>query len=79
MHQAFAKVGLTPDVVITARDSDVIKTYVRLGLGVGLVAQMAISAQEDPDLVFMDASHLFSQSHHLDRLSPWRAAAQVHV
>jgi LysR family cys regulon transcriptional activator len=46
LHQAFAK--------------DVIKTYVRLGLGVGLVAQMAISAQEDPDLVFMDGSHLFS-------------------
>ncbi len=60
LHQAFAKAGLTPDVAITARDSDVIKTYVRLGLGVGLVAQMAINAQEDPDLVFMDGSHLFS-------------------
>jgi LysR family cys regulon transcriptional activator len=60
LHQAFTKAGLTPDVAITARDSDVIKTYVRLGLGVGLVAQMAVNAHEDPDLVFMDASHLFS-------------------
>ena len=34
--------------------------YVRLGLGVGLVAQMAVNSQEDPDLVFMDASHLFA-------------------
>ncbi len=60
LHQAFTKAGLTPDVAITARDSDVIKTYVRLGLGVGLVAQMAVNAHEDADLVFMDASHLFS-------------------
>jgi len=60
LQQAFAKAGLTPDVAITARDSDVIKTYVRLGLGVGLVAQMAVNPKEDGDLVFMDASHLFS-------------------
>jgi len=60
LHQAFARAGLTPDVAITARDSDVIKTYVRLGLGVGLVAQMAVDPQEDADLVAIDASHLLS-------------------
>jgi LysR family cys regulon transcriptional activator len=60
LHQAFARAGLTPDVAITARDADVIKTYVRLGLGVGIVAEMAIDAHEDADLVSIDASHLFS-------------------
>ena len=42
LHGIFAKEGLVPNVVITARDADVIKTYVRLGLGVGIVASMAI-------------------------------------
>lgn len=59
LQQAFAKAGLTADVAITARDSDVIKTYVRLGLGVGIVAQMAVDPREDADLVAIDASHLF--------------------
>jgi LysR family cys regulon transcriptional activator len=45
-------------VAITARDADVIKTYVRLGLGVGIVAHMAID-QDDMDLKAIDASHLF--------------------
>jgi len=60
LHEAFAKAGLTPDVAITARDSDVIKTYVRLGLGVGIVASMAIVAGEDDDLAVLDAAHLFA-------------------
>jgi len=60
LQQAFAKAGLTPDVAITARDADVIKAYVRLGLGVGIVAEMAVDAREDADLVAIDASHLFS-------------------
>jgi LysR family cys regulon transcriptional activator len=60
LHEAFAKSGLVPNVAITARDADVIKTYVRLGLGVGIVASMAIDAREDADLVALDASHLFS-------------------
>lgn len=59
LHEAFARAGLTPDVAITARDADVIKTYVRLGLGVGIVAPMAIDSQEDRDLVAIDAAHLF--------------------
>jgi LysR family cys regulon transcriptional activator len=46
-------------VVLTARDADVIKTYVRLGLGIGIVASMAIDPQEDADLVQIDTSHLF--------------------
>jgi len=60
LQQAFARAGLTPDVAITAQDSDVIKTYVRLGLGVGIVAEMAMDAREDADLVAIDASHLFA-------------------
>ena len=60
LPQAFSKAGLTPDVAITARDADVIKAYVRLGLGVGIVAEMAIDPKEDDDLAAIDASHLFS-------------------
>jgi LysR family cys regulon transcriptional activator len=59
LQEIFARAGLTPDVVLTARDADVIKTYVRLGLGVGIVAHMALEADEDRDLVSLDASHLF--------------------
>jgi len=55
----FAKEGLVPDVVLTARDADVIKTYVRLGLGIGIIASMAIDPKEDADLVQIDTSHLF--------------------
>jgi len=60
LQQAFAKAGVVPDVAITARDADVIKAYVRLGLGVGIVAEMAFDPREDADLVAIDASHLFS-------------------
>ncbi|HUN76624.1 MAG TPA: HTH-type transcriptional regulator CysB [Steroidobacteraceae bacterium] len=60
LQQAFAKAGLTPDVAITARDADVIKAYVRLGLGIGIVAQMAVDSREDGDLVAIDAAHLFA-------------------
>ncbi|MBC7984405.1 MAG: HTH-type transcriptional regulator CysB [Candidatus Obscuribacterales bacterium] len=55
----FAKNDLTPNVALTAHDADVIKTYVRLGLGVGIVASMAIDPREDRDLAVVDASHLF--------------------
>ncbi len=58
LHEAFAKSGHTPNVAITARDADVIKTYVRLGLGVGIVARMAIEAGPDADLRAIDASHM---------------------
>lgn len=58
---AFATAGLEPKIAFTAADSDVIKTYVRLGVGVGLVARMAAEKQ-DTDLVALDASHLFEPS-----------------
>jgi LysR family cys regulon transcriptional activator len=59
LQDIFARAGLVPDVALTARDADVIKTYVRLGLGVGIVASMAIEREEDKDLVAIDAAHLF--------------------
>lgn len=62
LDDAFNQAGLNPKVVFTAVDSDVIKTYVRLGLGVGIVATMAIEADKDQDLVALDAAHLFEPS-----------------
>jgi LysR family cys regulon transcriptional activator len=59
LHGIFAREGLVPNVVLTARDADVIKTYVRLGLGVGIVASMAIEPEGDADLVHIDTSDLF--------------------
>src|SRR5262249_54166988 len=59
LHEAFARAALTPNVAITARDADVIQTYVRLGLGVGIVAHMAVD-ERDPDLISIDASHLLA-------------------
>jgi len=59
LHELFAGAGLEPNVVLTARDADVIKTYVRIGLGVGIVASVAVDAEADPDLVAIDAAHLF--------------------
>lgn len=55
----FADEGLTPNVALTAWDSDVIKKYVREGLGVGILANLAIDGEEDADLKVRDASHLF--------------------
>lgn len=60
--EAFRAKGLTPDLVLTATDADVIKTYVRLGLGVGLIARMAYEKRSDSDLVTIDAEHLFASS-----------------
>jgi len=57
----FERAGLPLNVALTARDADVIKTYVRLGLGVGIVACMAIQEDEDHDLVAIDGSHLFPE------------------
>jgi len=62
LDEAFMERGLAPRVVFTAADADVIKTYVRLGLGVGIVAKMAYDPEEDSDLVALDASDLFSAS-----------------
>lgn len=62
LDEAFKARGLTPRVVFTATDADVIKTYVRLGLGVGIIAHMAYEPDVDKDLVALDAGHLFESS-----------------
>lgn len=62
LDDAFKTRNLTPRVVFTAADADVIKTYVRLGVGIGIVATMAIDEGIDDDLVAIDASHLFASS-----------------
>ncbi|MDX1804137.1 MAG: HTH-type transcriptional regulator CysB [Alcanivorax sp.] len=62
LDDAFADLGLEPKVVFTAADADVIKTYVRLGMGVGIIAHMAIDPVEDKGLVALEADHLFEPS-----------------
>jgi LysR family cys regulon transcriptional activator len=62
LKRAFADEGLEPDVVFTARDADVIKTYVRMGLGVGIVASMAADCADRKDLQVIDAEGLFPRS-----------------
>jgi len=77
IDQAFTQRGLVPNVVLEAIDADVIKTYTRLGLGVGLVAEMAV--KEDPtmnqpgsELVWRPVGHLFGPN--LARLAFKRGA-----
>lgn len=62
VNQVFAEAGLQPNVVLTALDADVIKTYVNLGLGIGLMANIAYNADRDHYLTMLDASHLFPPS-----------------
>lgn len=62
LDDAFNAKNLTPNVVFTAVDADVIKTYVRLNLGIGIIAGMAYDEKLDSDLVALDASHLFESS-----------------
>lgn len=59
LDNAFNEQGLQPRVVFTAVDADVIKTYVRLGLGIGIIASMAYDPEMDQELIALDASHLF--------------------
>lgn len=59
IDDAFAKAGLKPDIVLSAMDADVIKTYVELGMGVGIVASIAFDAERDRTLRALDARHLF--------------------
>jgi LysR family cys regulon transcriptional activator len=60
--RVFEQAGVKLNVVFTAIDSDVIKTYVELGLGIGLLAQMAYNPERDRNLAMIDASHLFPPS-----------------
>lgn len=62
LDEAFRACDLKPNVVFTASDSEVIKTYVRLGLGIGIIAKMAYEPERDGDLCTLDASHLFAHS-----------------
>ena len=59
IDEAFGRKGLLPDIVLSAQDSDVIKTYVELGLGVGLVAEQSSGENEEGKLVRLDTRHLF--------------------
>ena len=73
VDQAFATRGLKPNIVLEAIDADVIKTYVRLGLGVGIVAEIAV--RDDPpggDLVSRPVGHLFG--HNVTRIAFKRGA-----
>ena len=59
IDEAFARKGLIPDIILSAQDSDVIKTYVSLGLGIGLVAEQSSGEQEEGTLTRLDTRHLF--------------------
>lgn len=59
IDEAFAREGLAPDIVLSAMDADVIKTYVELGMGVGVVASIAVDPERDRHLRSLDARHLF--------------------
>ncbi len=60
IDEAFARERLQADVVLSAMDADVIKTYVGLGIGVGVIASMAFDEARDGDLFAIDARHLFA-------------------
>lgn len=62
LDATFSDAGLTPDVVMSALDADVIKTYVELGLGVGIIASMAFNPVRDNDLVLLDGARLFGEN-----------------
>lgn len=62
LDRAFETAGLHPQIALTAVDADVIKTYVRLGLGIGIVAHMAHDPVADADLIAIEADHLFAPS-----------------
>lgn len=59
IDQAFANAGIVPDIVLSAIDADVIKTYVSLGLGVGIVASMAFDSDNDRQLRLLPVPDLF--------------------
>ncbi|MFZ4479186.1 MAG: CysB family HTH-type transcriptional regulator [Rhodoferax sp.] len=59
IDDAFARAALQPNIVLTAMDADVIKTYVELGMGVGIIASIALDAERDAHLRMLDARHLF--------------------
>ena len=62
IDKAFADAGVVPDIVLSAIDADVIKTYAELDLGVGIIASMAYHPDKDRDLVLIPVPHLFPES-----------------
>ena len=62
IDQAFARRGLKPDVILEAIDADVIKTYVELGMGIGIIAGLAYNATRDVSLKAIPAGHLFGMN-----------------
>ena len=62
VNQAFTEAGLLTNIALTALDSDIIKKYVKLGLGVGLIGETALDDSEDSNLAVMPAGHLFRPS-----------------
>ncbi|MFT5716422.1 MAG: LysR family cys regulon transcriptional activator [Oleiphilaceae bacterium] len=62
LDEAFEGAGLSPNVVFTASDADVIKTYVKLGLGIGIIASMAYDPVKDSDLIAINTNTLFDES-----------------
>jgi LysR family cys regulon transcriptional activator len=73
IDHAFAQRGLSPQIVLEAIDSDVIKTYVKLGMGVGIVAEMAVQGDERaPELIARPAGYLFG--HNVARVAFKRGA-----
>ena len=59
INEAFEKANITPNIALTAIDADVIKTYVELGLGIGILAEIAFVPERDRHLRMIDAKHLF--------------------
>jgi LysR family cys regulon transcriptional activator len=62
INRAFERIGSQPNIALTALDADVIKTYVSLGLGLGIISALAFDAQRDAGLVAVDAGHLFESN-----------------
>jgi LysR family transcriptional regulator, cys regulon transcriptional activator len=61
LQEIFSQAGLPLEIALTAQDADVIKTYVRLGFGAGIIASIAIDAEQDGDLAVLDAAHIFPE------------------
>lgn len=62
LDQTFQEANIAPDIVLSALDADVIKTYVELGMGVGIIAAMAVDTAKDTGLIKLDSEHLFGEN-----------------
>ncbi len=62
LEQTFISAGLTPEIVLAALDADVIKSYVELGMGIGIIASVAFAAERDKGLRLLDCRHLFPEN-----------------